>query len=107
MEIQPIPSAPGHSYGSHHALYKIDGRLVALCVIDILPGAISSVYAIMDPRFSALGLGKVSALREILMTEEYKAAGVEGMERYFMGFYISQCTSSFIVLRVELLMSGE
>lgn len=96
MEIEPIPTAPNHAYGSNHALYRIDGRLVALCVIDILPGAISSVYAIMDPRFSALGLGKVSALREILMTEEYRAAGVEGMERYLMGYYIHSCTFLFV-----------
>lgn len=98
MEIEGIPFANGLSYGSHHALYRIDGHLVALCVIDILPGAISSVYAIMDPRFHALGLGKVSALREILMTSEYKAAGAQGMERYLMGFYIHSC-SFFVSFR--------
>lgn len=54
-------------------------------MIDVLPGAVSSVYLAWDPDYAGLGLGKISALREIAMVREMKEAGVEGMEAYMMG----------------------
>lgn len=45
--------------GSFHHMYRIDGQLVAVGVLDILPHAVSSVYLIWDPAWSGLALGKV------------------------------------------------
>lgn len=44
-------------------MYRIDGRLVAIGVLDILPGAVSGVYFLYDPDWSALSLGKVNVCR--------------------------------------------
>jgi len=57
------PNFPG--YGSFHQKYYLDGHLLAVGVIDILPHCVSSVYFLYDPDFSFLTLGVFSALQEI------------------------------------------
>lgn len=59
MERSPCKKQP---YGTFHQLYRIDGRLVTIGVLDLLPGAVSGVYFIYDPAYSALSLGKVRGL---------------------------------------------
>ena len=71
--------------GPVHECYFIDNTLVAIAVLDILPTTISSVYFIWDPDYAQLGLGTVSAIREIVMTKLLKK------EHYYMGFYIPDC----------------
>jgi arginine-tRNA-protein transferase len=46
----------GH-YGAFHQLYRIDGKLIAVGVIDILPICLSSVYLFYDPDYAFLSLG--------------------------------------------------
>lgn len=41
--------------------HRIDGRLIAFSVLDILPGCVSSVYFVWDPDFAWASLGKVRA----------------------------------------------
>ena len=86
LELEPTRS-PSYSYGSHHALYRLDGRLIAFAVLDILPRAVSSVYFVWDPEYAGMSLGKVSALRETAMVKELEAAGAweGGGGRYMMG----------------------
>ncbi|SCV67967.1 BQ2448_88 [Microbotryum intermedium] len=92
LHLEPTPN-PSYNYGSHHGLYLFDGQLIALAVIDILPGAVSSVYFAWDPQFSSLSLGKVSALREIALVRELQSqGGLEDLTRYMMGYYIHSCT---------------
>ncbi|MEQ2188606.1 hypothetical protein GOODEAATRI_016807 [Goodea atripinnis] len=50
-------------YGSFHQQYWLDGRIVAVGVIDILPTCVSSVYLYYHPDFASLSLGSYSALR--------------------------------------------
>ena len=45
------------SYGTYHQLYRLDGRLVAVGVVDILPSGLSSVYLFYDPDEKLLSLG--------------------------------------------------
>jgi arginyl-tRNA---protein transferase len=45
-------------YGSYHQLYRLDRRLVAVGVVDILPSGLSSVYLFYDPDEKILSLGK-------------------------------------------------
>lgn len=71
--------------GPVHECYVIDGKVVAIAVLDILPKSISSVYFIWDPDYAHLRLGTVSAIREIVMAELLKK------EHYYMGFYIADC----------------
>ncbi|KAI5477039.1 arginine-tRNA-protein transferase [Pseudohyphozyma bogoriensis] len=90
LDLEPT-GHPDYHYGSHHAKYLLDGKLIAMAVLDILPGAVSSVYFVWSPLWAGMGLGKVSALREAAMVREMKRAGVEGMTEYMMGFYIHTC----------------
>lgn len=51
--------------GTYHIYHRIDGRLVAVGVIDILSKYLNSAYFIYDPEFNFLNLGVVGAIREI------------------------------------------
>jgi arginine-tRNA-protein transferase len=63
--------------GTYHHLYRIDGKLVAFGVLDMLPNTISSVYFVYDPdAVGKFGMGKVSALREVAMC-------IEGRYKYY------------------------
>ena len=71
--------------GSYHQCYRLDGKLIAVGVLDLLPQAVSSVYLFYDPHFERHEFGKLSALREI-------ALSMEGQyQHYYMGFYIHTC----------------
>lgn len=78
-------------YGAYHQLYRLDGELVALGVIDILPSCVSSVYFMYDKKWERFSLGKLSALRETALAQEMHAAGAPGMQYLYMGFYIHSC----------------
>jgi arginine-tRNA-protein transferase len=66
LKNEPIPyraSAPDYlpsQYGSFHQMYRLDGELIAVGVIDILPGCVSSVYFMYDPKHDKYSLGKVN-----------------------------------------------
>ncbi|CEP12212.1 hypothetical protein [Parasitella parasitica] len=77
-------------YGSFHQNYFLDGKLIALAVVDILPKCVSSVYFIYDPDYSFLGLGKYSVFREISLVQEYSEI-VQDLQYYYMGYYIDSC----------------
>lgn len=72
--------------GSYHQCYRLDGKLVAVGVLDLLPHAVSSVYLFYDPDYQEWDWGKISALQEIALTIE------KGYEYYYMGYYIHSCT---------------
>jgi arginyl-tRNA---protein transferase len=71
--------------GSYHHCYRLDGKLVAVGVLDLLPHAVSSVYLFYDPEYSHFDWGKLSALREIALAKE------SSYQYYYMGFYIHSC----------------
>ncbi|KAG8953625.1 Arginyl-tRNA--protein transferase 1 [Tulasnella sp. 424] len=97
LKRQKIPYAkqpPAHlpaAYGSHHQMYRVDGELVAMGVIDILPFCVSSVYLMYSPKWEAHSLGKLSALKEIALAQEIFSYGAPGMGYLYMGFYIHTC----------------
>ncbi|KAG8914626.1 Arginyl-tRNA--protein transferase 1 [Tulasnella sp. 408] len=100
LKRQRIPYAkqpPAHlpkTYESYHQMYRVDGELVAMGVIDVLPHCVSSVYLMYDPKWEAhsLGkLGKLSALKEIALAQEISSYGAPGMGYLYMGFYIHTC----------------
>lgn len=91
----PYPSPPPANlpkkYGSYHQLYRLDGELIAMAVLDILPYCVSSVYFIYGKAWERFSFGKVSALREISLAREIHEAGVSEMRYLYMGFYIQSC----------------
>ena len=72
--------------GSYHQCYRLDGKLVAVGVLDLLPHAVSSVYLFYDPDYQEWDWGKISALQEIALAKE------KGYQYYYMGYYIHTCT---------------
>lgn len=94
----PIPSVEpdGSSrvspcgFGSFHQQYLIDGRIIAVGVVDILPKCLSSKYLFWDPDFAFLSLGKFTALKEIQWVREMQAH-CPNLEYYYLGYYIHSC----------------
>lgn len=89
----PVKGAKGWpcDYGSYHQHYRIDGKLVAVGVIDILPKCLSSVYVYYDPDYNFLNLGVYTALRETEMTRKLHLCEPETFRYYYMGYYIHSC----------------
>lgn len=71
--------------GSYHQCYRLDGRLVAIGVLDLLPHAVSSVYFMYHESIHTWNPGKISAMRETALAAE------DGYRWYMMGFYIHSC----------------
>jgi arginine-tRNA-protein transferase len=71
--------------GSFHQMYRLDGRLIAMGVLDLLPQAVSGVYFIYHSDFEKWSFGKLSALREAALAVE------EDYVYYYMGYYIHSC----------------
>ncbi|KXN83722.1 Arginyl-tRNA--protein transferase 1 [Leucoagaricus sp. SymC.cos] len=91
----PYPSSPPphlpKKYGSYHQLYRLDGELVAMAVLDILPHCVSSVYFMYNKVWEGFSFGKLSTLREVSLAREIHEAGISDMKYLYMGFYIHSC----------------
>ncbi|XP_064344569.1 arginyl-tRNA--protein transferase 1 isoform X2 [Camelus dromedarius] len=90
LEAENPPNGPDCGYGSFHQQYWLDGKIIAVGVIDILPYCVSSVYLYYDPDYSFLSLGVYSALREIAFTRQLHEKTPQ-LSYYYMGFYIHSC----------------
>ncbi|KRY86553.1 Arginyl-tRNA--protein transferase 1 [Trichinella pseudospiralis] len=77
-------------YGSYHCQYWLDGKIIAVGVLDILPNCISSKYFYYDPFYKFLSLGTFSALKEIELTR-HLAKIIPQLHFYYMGYYIHNC----------------
>ncbi|XP_036801777.1 arginyl-tRNA--protein transferase 1 [Oncorhynchus mykiss] len=78
----------GHS--SFHQQYWLDGRIVAVGVVDILPTCVSSVYLYYHPDFTSLSLGSYSALKEVTFTGHLQKVSPK-LCYYYLSFYIHSC----------------
>jgi arginine-tRNA-protein transferase len=72
--------------GSFHQCYRLDGRLIAMGVLDLLPHCVSGVYMLYHSDYEKWQFGKLSALREAALAIE------GGYQYYYMGYYIHSCT---------------
>lgn len=84
-------TVPPCGFGSFHQQYVIDGKLVAVGVIDILPRCLSSKYLFWDPDFAFLSLGKYSALQEVNWVKENQVH-CPSLQYYYLGYYIHSCS---------------
>lgn len=78
-------NAKDQQLGSYHQCYRLDGRLIAVGVLDLLPHAVSGVYFMYHEDFEKWSFGKLSAMHEAALALE------GGYEFYYMGFYIHNC----------------
>lgn len=74
-------------YGTFHYQYYLDGKLLMVAVVDILPTYLSSVYVYYDPDYRWLELGVYSALREIELVQILNHSKPE-FQYYCMGYYV-------------------
>ena len=72
-------------YGGFHHHYLLDGELIAVGVVDILPRCLSSVYLFYDPAFEHLNLGTVTAVKEIEWVKEKLLPQWPQIKYYYMG----------------------
>lgn len=93
IEVPPSgdSTVPPCGYGSFHQQYVIDGRLVAVGVVDILPRCLSSKYLFWDPDLAFLSLGKYSALQEISWVKKNQL-DCPSLQYYYLGYYIHSCS---------------
>ncbi|KAG8218768.1 arginine-tRNA-protein transferase [Butyriboletus roseoflavus] len=89
-QTPPPRHLPSH-FGSYHQMYRLDGELIAVGVLDILPGCVSSVYFMYNAKWEKYSLGKLSALREVALAREIHDAGLSSLDALYMGFYIHSC----------------
>ncbi|KAI1008177.1 hypothetical protein K3495_g61 [Podosphaera aphanis] len=71
--------------GTVHQCYRIDGKLIAMGVIDLLPQCVSAVYFMYDETVKEYNFGKLGAMREIALAREL------GYRWWYPGFYIHNC----------------
>lgn len=90
MQFKRTNDTPTEGYGSFHYQYYLDGVLIAVGVIDILPECVSSVYFYYDPAYSFLSLGTYASLREIALVRQL-AKQCAALSNYYLGFYIPSC----------------
>ncbi|GAB1191103.1 hypothetical protein APSETT444_000273 [Aspergillus pseudonomiae] len=89
------PKSTEKKLGSWHQCYRLDGKLIAVAVLDLMPSGVSSVYILViraitdgrsyDPDYEQWEFGKLSALREIALSIE------DSYQYYYMGYYIHSC----------------
>ncbi|KAL7056500.1 hypothetical protein AAHC03_021098 [Spirometra sp. Aus1] len=90
------------AFGSYHQQYWLDGeKLIAVGVVDLLPGCLSSVYLFYHPDYAFLRLGTYAALREIAFVRDlYRRYGPTSprpdsrfadFTYYYAGYYIHSC----------------
>ncbi|XP_042026019.1 arginyl-tRNA--protein transferase 2-like [Salvia splendens] len=84
-------SVPPCGFGSFHQQYVVDGKLIAVGVIDILPKCLSSKYLFWDPDYAFLSLGKYSALEEIKCVQ-VNQVHCPMLQYYYLGYYIHSCS---------------
>ncbi|XP_038048103.1 arginyl-tRNA--protein transferase 1-like isoform X2 [Patiria miniata] len=90
LREENLPGAPECGYGSFHEHFLLDGKIIAVGVLDILPNCVSSVYFYYDPDYSFLSLGTYSALRELEFLRLVHQESPK-IDHYYMGFYIHSC----------------
>jgi len=82
----------GVELGAFHQHYLVDGRIVAVAVLDLLPACLSSVYLYYSPGFwgRRLSPGTYSAVREVQLTLQLGAL-LPSLQHYYMGYYVHSC----------------
>ncbi|KAJ2892099.1 hypothetical protein MKZ38_010269 [Zalerion maritima] len=84
-ETVQTPAGSQKKLGSYHQMYRIDGELVAVGVLDLLPQCVSAVYFMYHDSVHKHSFGKLGALREIALAIE------GGYKWWYPGFYIHSC----------------
>ena len=83
-----IPKFQG--FGAFHQQYRIDGKLVAVGVVDLIRNCLSSKYFFWDPEYAFLELGKISSFVEIDFVKQAQLYD-RHFHYYYQGYYVHTC----------------
>ena len=85
----PITNPPTHLEGSYHMHYYLDGELVMVSILDILPKYFVSIYFIYDPaiRFMTPGIYTVLVELDLLQQLHTKQGSGPRPQYYALGYY--------------------
>ena len=64
--------------------FRLDGRLMAIAVTDVLPDALSAVYTFYEPAQSARGLGTLGILSQVSLARD------AGLDYLYLGFWLDR-----------------
>ena len=64
---------------------RIEGRLLAVAVTDVVPGALSAVYTFFDPAAEALSPGVLAILAQVELARRW------GLPHLYLGYWIADC----------------
>lgn len=84
-EVFRSPDGKERQLGSYHQCYRLDGQLVAVGVLDLLPECVSAKYFFYHESIHKFQAGKLGALHEIALAAE------KGYRWWYSGFYIHTC----------------
>ena len=74
-------------YGCYNFIHRIDGKIVAVGIVDILPTSLSSVYLYYDTDYQFLDLGVLTSILEIEYTKSFHDLIDNNFNSYLLGFY--------------------
>ena len=74
-------------YGTYNFIHRLDGKIIAVGIWDILPTSLSSVYLYYDTDYQFLDLGVFTAIREIEYVKSFHDLIDNNFKYYMMGFY--------------------
>ena len=77
--------------GTFHIYHRIDGRLVAVNVIDILDNVYVSAYCLYEPDMSFLQLGVVTAVKELEFMRMIREKYNPQLKWYQLGELVVTC----------------
>lgn len=72
----------GRETWGHELLFRLDGELICVALLDLLPSALSAVYCYYDPKLRDRGLGVNAVLQQIELARQLKA------EHLYLGYWI-------------------
>lgn len=78
-------------YGTYNLIHRIDGKIVAVTLWDILPTSLESCYCYYDPDLSFLDLGVFTAIREIEYMKSFQSLIDKNFMYYSMGEMSLSC----------------
>jgi len=78
-------------YGTYNFIHRIDGKIIAVTLWDILPTSMESCYCYYDPDLSFLDLGVVTAIREIEYMKSFQNLIDKNFIYYSMGEMSLSC----------------
>ncbi|WP_312763783.1 arginyltransferase [Stutzerimonas balearica] len=65
--------------------FRLDGRLLAVAVTDVLPNGLSAVYTFYDPNEERRSLGRYAILWQVAEAERL------GLKAVYLGYWIKNC----------------